>query len=140
MFNIKKVKARIVEVVYCNRRESVFRDYYAEDLADRYSPYRYLGERWSSQYDFNKWEHEDNLEDYSRHHVDYHTLRNEWTGEMELHREYVWFEIKLKIKYTVSNVTYEKEIDIQPQTSTIREVKVYYEKKNPERIVDIVYR
>ena len=80
------------------------------------------------------------MEDYSRRHVDYQTRRNEWTGEMELHRKYVWFEIKLKIKYIVSNVTYEKEIDIQSQTNTIREVRVYYEKKNPERIVDIAYR
>ena len=140
MFNKKKAKAQIVEIVSCNRRESVFRDYYAEDLADHYSPYRNPRERWSSCYGFNEWEHEDNMEDYSRRHVDYHTRRNEWTGEMELHREYVWFEIKLKIKYTVSNVTYEKEIDIQSQTSTIREVRVYYEKKNPERIVDVAYR
>lgn len=33
MFNKKKAKVQIVEIVSCNRRESVFRDYYAEDLA-----------------------------------------------------------------------------------------------------------
>lgn len=136
----KKVKAEIIEMISCTRHESVFRDFYAENLADRYSSYRYPGERWSSQYDFNEWEHEDNMEDYSRHHADYYTRRNEWTGEMELYREHVWFEIKLKIKYTVSHVKYEKEIEIKSQTSTIKDVMVYYEKKAPERIVDIAYR
>lgn len=140
MFNKKKAKAQIVEIVSCNRCEAVFRDYYAEDLADRYSSFGYHGERLSSLYDFNEREHEYNMEDYSRHHVNYHVRRNEWTGEMELHHEYVWFEIKLKIQYMVSGVTYEKEIDIRSQTSTIKDVIVYYKKKNPERIVDIAYR
>ena len=140
MFDKKKAKAEITEIISCNRHTSVFRDYYAEDLADRYSSYRYPRDRWSSHNDFNEWEHEDNMEDYSRRHADYYTRRNEWTGEMELYREHVWFEIKLKIKYTVSHVTYEKEIEIQSQTSTIKDVMVYYEKKAPERIVDIAYR
>lgn len=140
MFRTKKVKAEIIETISCTRHEAVFRDYYAEDLADRYSYYRYPGERWSSRYDFNEWEHEDNMDDYSKRHADYYTRRNEWTGEMELYREHVWFEIKLKIKYTVSHVKYKKEIEIQSQTSTIKDVMVYYEKKAPERIVDIAYR
>lgn len=140
MFDKKKAKAEIIERISCNRHTSVFRDYYAEDLVDRYSPYRYPGERWSSRYDFNEWEHEDNMDDYSRRHADYYTRRNERTGEMELYREHVWFEIKLKIKYTVSHVKYGKEIEIKSQTSTIKDVMVYYEKKAPERIVDIAYR
>lgn len=140
MFRTKKVKAEIIETTSCTRHESVFRDYYAEDLADRYSPYRYPRERWSSGYNFNDWEHEDNMEEYSRLHLDYHTRRNEWTGEMELYREHVWYEIKLKIRYVVSKITYEKQIDIESVTENIKEIKVLYDKANPENILNIAYR
>lgn len=97
-------------------------------------------ERWSSGYNFNDWEHEDNMEEYSRLHLDYQTRRNEWTGEMELYRKHVWYEIKLKIRYVVSKITYEKQIDIESATENIKEIKVFYDKANPENILDIACR
>ena len=139
MFRTKRKKAEIIEIISCDRHKSVMRDYYAEKSAGRYGPYRYLGEQWCTRYNnFNCRDLEEKNEGYSILCADYHTKKNEWTGEFELYREEIWFAIKLKIKYTVSGVTYKKDIAIHSHTKEVKEITVYYEKKNPEIIDDII--
>lgn len=58
---------------------------------------------------------------------------------MELHREFTWYEIKLKIRYYVSKVPYEKIVDIQSRAKDIKSIVLYCERKNPENIIELYF-
>lgn len=139
MFRKKKVKAEIVEVISNIRKSENCRDYDGEYYAQRESRYRDPDARWYSYGSYPSWQREDDFYEYTKNRSGYFTIKNEWTGELELHREFTWYEIKLKIRYYVSKVPYEKIIDIQSRAKDIKYIVLYCERKNPENIIELYF-
>ena len=139
MHSAKRVKAEIVEVVFCKRCKTEQGDYLALKIADQFSSYRYSRHRWDSQYGFGLRNHENDSQLWLSPQIDCYNQRDELNDDLELHRTLVWYEIQLRIRYKASNLWYEKIIDIDSETSTIRKVKIQYNRKNPSEIVDFSF-
>lgn len=145
MIKRKTVKAEVVEILSCERKSGIRRDYQGENRVER----EMECQRCMETNHFGLWEmkkskeYEEQLKRYADTQWDTFVKRDEWTGESGLYNFQIWREYQVKIRYYFKKQAMEQIVTYEPEHGIMEvgsELMVSFWENEPENILAIDQR
>lgn len=132
MFNTRKTNAEIIEIISCVHQSALVQDYERDYLIESNVSYDVFFDR---MYYLHRLEKGFVTPEPLQERKAYQEGNERWIENQKNYREISWYEIRLKVGYSVAGIQYESIIDVSADSGSIKKIKIYYEKTNPHKIV-----